>query len=219
MWPVSTFGPQRLNHIAHFLLAPHTELGATGTLLADFHRGPIGTDLPVGVGSAVALHRAIDSHTDRHAATYAAKSLFAPEFRRYAGVALDLYFDHCLARNWDRYAGPPFGGFIAATYRRVNDGLAAPYVPDRMRRMASAMCTGDWLGAYAEFDGVESALGRLNDAIRQRFAREVDLLPLAGELQRLRPELDAAFAVLFPYVMRLAATRLDSTPASPPPGD
>ena len=204
-----------MNHIAHFLLAPHNRDGCTGTLLADFHRGQIAMDLPAEVRSAIALHRAIDSHTDGHVATRATKALFAPEFRRYAGVALDLYFDHCLVRNWDRYAGAPFDGFIAATYDRVNRGLAAPYVPDRMRRMANAMCSDDWLGAYAQFDGVERALVRLNYAIRQRFAREVDLLPLAGELQRLRPELDAAFAVLFPDVARIAAAHPAATPEAP----
>jgi acyl carrier protein phosphodiesterase len=195
-----------MNHIAHFLLAPHTEEGTVGTLLADFYRGPISAALPDAIVAAIALHRAIDSHTDRHPATRDAKSLFAPGLRRYAGVALDLYFDHCLARDWDQYGTIPFTAFVDATYERLTGGLDAGYVPDRMRRMAQAMRTEDWLGAYQDFDGVERALGRLNHAIRHRFGREVDLLPLAVELRRLRPQLDAAFSVLFPDVARLAAT-------------
>ena len=202
-----------MNHIAHFLLAPHTELAATGTLLADFHRGAVAATLPNEVGAAIALHRAIDSHTDGHPVTRAAKALFAPGSRRYAGVALDLYFDHCLAREWERYAVVPFIDFVDATYVRLGAGLGAAYVPERMRRMANAMRAEDWLGAYAGFDGVERALLRLNHAIRHRFAREVDLLPLAGELRRLRPELDTAFAVLFPDVMRFAAAQLNAASA------
>ena len=158
-----------MNHIAHFLLAPHTEQGTVGTLLADFYRGPISIALPDEIVTAIALHRAIDSHTDRHPATGEAKSLFAPGLRRYAGVALDLYFDHCLVREWDQYVTTSFAAFVDATYERLTSGLDAAYVPDRMRRMARAMRTEDWLGAYQDFDGVERALGRLNHAIRHRF--------------------------------------------------
>jgi acyl carrier protein phosphodiesterase len=195
-----------MNHIAHFLLAPHTGDGAIGTLLADFHRGPISLQLPKEVAAAIALHRAIDSHTDRHPATREAKTLFAAGSRRYAGVALDLYFDHCLVRGWANHAAMPFPEFVAATYERLIGGLEGEYIPDRMRRMAHAMQAEDWLGAYRDFDGVERALGRLNHAIRHRFGREVDLLPLADELRRLGPRLDAAFSVLFPDVARLAET-------------
>lgn len=204
-----------MNHIAHFLLAPHTSEGTVGTLLADFHRGTISVALPEAIVAAIALHRAIDSHTDRHPATREAKSLFAAGLRRYAGVALDLYFDHCLVREWERYATTPFAAFVGATYQRLAGGLDAAYVPDRMRRMAHAMRSDDWLGAYQNFDGVEQALGRLNHAIRHRFGREVDLLPLAGELRRLHPQLDAAFSVLFPDVARLAANRSAIPSVSP----
>lgn len=197
-----------MNHIAHFLLAPHTPDAAVGTLLADFYRGPIAATLPGEIAEAIALHRAVDGYTDRHPVTSQAKSLFAPGMRRYAGVALDLYFDHCLVRVWDQYATTPFPRFVGETCERLMDGLDALYVPDRMRRMARAMCAEDWLGSYVEFDGVRRALGRLNFAIRHRFGREVDLLPLADELRRLQPELDGMFGELFPDVARLAGNRL-----------
>jgi acyl carrier protein phosphodiesterase len=196
-----------MNHIAHFLLAPQTAHGVVGTLLADFHRGPISTALPPEVAGAVALHRAIDSHTDQHRATRHARALFATGPRRYAGVALDLYFDHCLAREWGQYASVPFAAFVGATYERLESGLAATYVPDRMRRMARAMRNEDWLVAYRNFEGVERALGRLNHAIRHRFGREVNLSPLADELRRWQPEIDFAFGELFPDIARLAQTR------------
>ena len=196
-----------MNHIAHFLLAPATGPGALGTLLADFYRGPISPALPGAIAASIALHRAIDSHTDRHPVTAAAKALFEPGLRRYAGVALDLYFDHCLVRRWDRHASTPFTAFVAATYARLEGGLDAPYVPDRMRRMAHAMQADDWLGAYRDFEGVEAALGRLNHAIRHRFGREVDLRPLTNELRRLESELDDRFDVLFADIARVAALR------------
>ena len=202
-----------LNHIAHFLLAPHTAPGAAGTLLADFHRGAIGPELPPEVARAIALHRAIDGHTDRHPVSAGARSLFDPGMRRYAGVALDVHFDHCLARRWDRHAAVPFEAFVQATYARLEEGLVTLDLrdpPERLHGFARAMIDGDWLGEFRRFEGVERTLERLNYAIRRRFGREVDLRPLAGELRRLHDPLEQAFDALFPDLVTFVATRAES---------
>src|SRR5205814_3083314 len=93
-----------VNHIAHFLLAPQSVEGAIGTLLADFHRGSISPDLPQAVADSLRLHRAIDSETDRYPDVHALKASFSAGHRRFAGLALDLYFDHCLVRDWPRHS-------------------------------------------------------------------------------------------------------------------
>ena len=193
-----------MNHLAHFLLAPHTVDAAIGTLLADFHRGAIEAELPAEVAQAIALHRAIDGETDRLPELRALKASFAPGHRRFAGPALDLYFDHCLARDWETRANTPFDAFVESTYARLSEGLTASFVPERMRGFTTAMRDNDWLRSYRDFTGVEAALGRLNYAFRRRFQREVDLRPLAGELLRLRESCDTAFATLFPRLSRLA---------------
>ena len=133
--------------------------------------------------------------------------MFAPTYRRYSGVALDLYFDHCLAREWPRHSSIPFGDFIAATYRRLDRGIVGGQLPPSTQRFTRSMIDGDWLGAFAGFEGVEAALGRLNFAIRRRFGREVDLRPLGDELRRLETPLDDAFAPLFGELKAFVGTR------------
>lgn len=206
--------PHQLNHIAHFLLAPHTDAGAVGTLLADFHRGSIGSDLPSDVAAAIALHRAVDGHVDRHPIVAEARRRFAPAHRRYSGVALDLYFDHCLARDWPRHASVPFDAFIGETYRRLRTGADRGDLPAATHRFVRAMIDDDWLRAFVRFDGVEAALGRLNFAVRRRFGRDVELRPLAAELTRLREPLDHAFVALFTDLVGFARLRSGSRPQS-----
>lgn len=207
-----------MNHLAHFLLAPAEPQALLGTLLADFHRGPIDDALPLDVARAVRLHRAIDSATDSHAEVLALKAAFAPGRRRFAGLALDLYFDHCLSRDWPRYAAEPLDAFVEATYAALDAHLDAPFVPQRMRGFAAAMRDQDWLRSYATLDGVAAALGRLEHTFRRRFAREVDLRPLLDEIVRLQPESDATFAAIFPRLQRWAAAEhADSPPHLPRP--
>ena len=193
-----------MNHLAHFLLAPHTSAGVIGTLLADFHRGSVTGTLPADVADAVRLHRRIDSATDAHPAVRDVRCEFDASQRRFAGLALDLYFDHCLARDWALHSDTGLDAFVDDVHADLQRGLEADYVPERMRTFAQAMRDGGWLRSYATFDGVERALGRLNNAFRRRFAREVELRPLATELRRLAPQCDAAFSAVFADLRALA---------------
>lgn len=159
------------------------------------------------IADAIALHRAVDGYTDRHPIVAEAKARFEPPLRRYAGVALDLYFDHCLTRAWSDYAAFEFDAFIDDTYEHLQSGLDSLDLPEETHRFVDAMISNDWLRAFVDFEGVENALARLNHAIRRRFAREVDLRPLGLELSRLAPDLDRAFVVLFPDLVGFVETR------------
>jgi acyl carrier protein phosphodiesterase len=207
--PVAIVIGRPLNHIAHFLLAPHTDAGAAGTLLADFHRGVIGgsDELNPDVAAAIALHRAVDGFVDRHPLVSGARRLFAQEHRRYSGVALDLYFDHCLARDWHAHASTPFDAFIASTYQRLARSIALGALPSTTHRFARAMIGDDWLGAFVNFEGVDAALARLNHAIWRRFARRVDLRPMSDELRRLQAPLDETFEPLFADLVAFVGAR------------
>lgn len=74
-----------------------------GSLIADFLRGAIDPAMARGVRIGVALHRAVDVYTDAHPQVVAARARFAPPYRRYAGILLDMWFDHLLAREWERH--------------------------------------------------------------------------------------------------------------------
>ena len=78
-----------------------------GGMLGDFVRGTPDPALPGGVIAGIRLHRAIDVYTDAHPQVLAAKALLQPPYRRYAGILLDMWFDHCLARDFARWSELP----------------------------------------------------------------------------------------------------------------
>src|SRR5215813_13839544 len=124
-----------MNLLAHALLAsPDAEL-MLGSLIGDFVRGRVDPALPPKVRAGIALHRAVDAYTDAHADVAAARALFEPPFRRYAGILIDVWFDHLLARQWARYGEDELDAFSD----RVRDLLAvnSSLVPERMRGFAA----------------------------------------------------------------------------------
>ncbi len=69
------------------------------------------------IETAIELHRSIDVFTDRHPLVDASLSRFSLTRRRYAGIVLDVFFDHCLARDWVLYADRPLEHFTSDVYR------------------------------------------------------------------------------------------------------
>jgi len=94
-----------VNFLAHLQLAGADENLRMGAMLGDFVRGRVALEgFTPGVRMGIQLHRRIDSYTDALPEIAALRAWFPGEFRRYAGIIIDLGMDHELARNWGRWS-------------------------------------------------------------------------------------------------------------------
>lgn len=192
-----------MNYLAHLHLGGPRPGQLLGSLYGDFVKGPLAGRFAAEVEAAILLHRRIDAFTDRHPLVRAACARFPVERRRYAGILLDLFFDHCLARHWDDYADEPLTGFSALVYRVLD---AEPQLPGRLAQIAPRMAAQDWLGSYREFAVLERVL--LN--MQRRLSRPEGLDGALIELERLYPVLLEDFRRFYPELMAFArAARAD----------
>ena len=181
-----------MNHLAHALLSGPDADVLLGSLLGDFWRGAPDPAWPAGVRGGVLLHRRIDVFTDSHPLVGAARSRFDAPWRRYAGILIDVYFDHRLARDWPTYASEPLAGFSARALRllQANQG----WLPHGLNRFAGYFATHGLFGAYANRALIEQVLAGLG--MRLRHANR---LAEAGPALWARAEaLDAAFDRFYP---------------------
>lgn len=187
-----------MNHLAHVFLAPDSPETRVGSILGDFTRGVDLHALPEPVRQGVRHHRAVDSYTDRHPEVLASKKLFSAQRRRFAGVALDILYDHFLLKHWHRYSYVDKDAFIGQVYRelRVKEHL----MPDSMARVTRHMIRHDWFEAYKDLDKVGAALDRVAERIRfaNRFAG------IITEIQENRTELEQRFLLFFPDLQNFA---------------
>lgn len=188
-----------MNHLAHAWLAMPDDDIVLGGLMADFLRGPVDPQLPHGVRIGIALHRAIDSYTDAHPDIVAARRLFEPPYRRYAGILIDVWFDHLLARNWALHAC----GSLASFSHQVDHLLAArdAELPPRMQDFARYMRQHALPGAYRDVRMIEQVFNGLS----RRLSRDNPLanaLPLVAERSWA---LGRCFARFFPELAAFSA--------------
>ncbi len=160
-----------MNHFAHLVLSQPTVESTVGNLLGDFARGLDQQKLSPAVLAGLQNHRAVDRFTDNHPLVRNMKRVFSPARRRFAGIALDIYFDHLLINHWDRFEKRSLEGLITGFYQRMTAGR--DLMPaENMRQVTRRMIEHDWFGSYREIDSVAEALNRV--AGRIRFANPFD---------------------------------------------
>lgn len=164
-----------MNHFAHLVLSQPTVASTVGNLLGDFARGVDMQTLPTAVMAGLLNHRAVDRFTDSHPLVQRMKTGFSPARRRFAGIALDIYFDHLLINHWDRFEQRNQPQLVAAFYRRMDQGQDLMPSED-MQRVTRRMISYDWFGSYRDIESIADAMDRVAARIRfsNRFANAIE---------------------------------------------
>jgi acyl carrier protein phosphodiesterase len=188
-----------VNHLAHALLAGDDESLQLGGMLGDFVHGPAhALALPSQVIDGVRLHRAIDVYTDAHTEVLAAKALLPSPYRRYAGILLDMWFDHCLARDFSRWSAQPLDRFSDALRALLwrHDAL----LPPALQRFRGYMEMHGLPAGYAD----RAMLGEALAGIGQRLSRPNPLGSALPVLVQHEKALQTRFDAFFPQLQEFA---------------
>lgn len=190
-----------MNYLAHLHLGGQQPAELLGSLYGDFVKGPLEARWPAPVEAGIRLHRQIDAFTDRHPLVLQAKARFPGARRRYAGILVDLFFDHCLAASWAQYTDEPLACFTARVYQALG---AEPALPGKLAQIAPRMAAQDWLGSYRDFAVLERVLASMG----RRLSRPEGLAGGMTELEQLYEPLSADFHAFYPELQAFARANL-----------
>ena len=189
-----------MNYLAHLYLAEDTDESRLGNLLGDFVKGPL-SDTPYspGIKEGIKTHRRVDIFTDSHSKFLESKRLISPERRRFAGVILDLTFDHFLAKNWKAYSESDLESFTESVYEMLKNNRSI--LPERFATFLPRMISEDWLGSYENLDRISTVLDRISARLEKKFNRNIALKGASIEIELNYPELERNFKDFFPELI------------------
>lgn len=194
-----------MNFLAHLHLASLAQSSLLGNLMADFVRGNPDGQFPQPVAAGIRMHRRIDVITDSHAEVKAAKAVFSTDYRRVAPIALDVVWDHFLARHWARFEPEqPLRQFILRVEREITPALSL--TPEAFQTLNHYLWRERWLERYADL----AFLAPVFNGMASRRPRLVALSGIFPEIERQYPALEAYFWRLYPDMMRMAARGAES---------
>ena len=150
-----------MNFLAHIYLSGPDNKVQLGNFIGDFVKGRNLTEqFEERIAIGIELHRAIDEFTDKHEVVKQSKDRIRTKYRHYAPVIMDIFYDHYLARNWNRYHETFLPDFAEQTYGMIMSH--EDILPEKVKWMMPYMIKQDWLSNYARIDGIARVLGGMS---------------------------------------------------------
>ncbi len=185
-----------MNFLAHLHIADHCNSHLLGNLLGDFVKGDPSKQYKNEISNGIKLHRFVDRITDQHPIVEECKPHFTGVARRFAPIALDMFWDHCLAKHWQAFHKKPLKQFVYYAYHEV-DKEVSNELPPRFLMLHSRMWSGGWLQSYRDMENIEFALQRMS----QRTPRMANLTTTIAVLDDAYFTLEAKFPNLYQDVL------------------
>jgi acyl carrier protein phosphodiesterase len=182
----------RMNFLAHLLLAGDDDGLRLGAILGDFVKGRQALDsYPKSVRQGIELHRHIDQYFDTLPDVAMLRKHFPPPFRRYSGIMIDLAYDHELAVRWEKYSSQSLEAFdrdVRLLLAKHDDLL-----PDRLRSFMSYADQRGLFAAYRENSEIMLSLRGMGSRLSKP-----NPLHLARQIwPELSPYFDTSFEFVF----------------------
>jgi len=149
-----------VNFLAHIYLSGNSRDILIGNFIGDYVKGKSYDTYPDGIQKGILLHRQIDSFTDRHPVTLSSKKFVSERYGKYAGIVVDIFYDHFLSSRWKDYAGMPLKAYIKDRYKMLDTGFS--HFPRGVKNWFPYFIKSNWLETYTSFEGLEMVFRRMS---------------------------------------------------------
>jgi len=192
-----------LNYLAHLFLAGTNPEFILGNFIADHVKGSDILKYSETVKKGISMHRAIDTYTDHHPVVKQSIARLRADFHKYAGVIVDMYYDHFLSANWDEYSPIDLPSFTKTRYDTLN--IFQAILPMRSARLLFYMEKQNWLLSYSSFDGMQQAFNGMSR--RTTFESKMELA--VANLRTDYSEFEYEFREFFPELQLFVKENFD----------
>ena len=181
-----------MNFLAYGFLSGKSAPMLVGNFMGDFVKGNQFDRYPPEIAEGIILHRKIDEFTDTHPVVSRSKNRIRDKYRHYAGVIIDIFYDHFLACNWQHYSNEPLEEFCQYMYGIIKD--YNEILPEEARQMIPWMVNHNWLLNYATIEGIDRSLKGLS----RRTTFDSGMENAADDLKDNYGDLELDFKEFFP---------------------
>jgi acyl carrier protein phosphodiesterase len=171
-----------MNYLGHLFFSNNDSELMLSNLFGDFVKGKDLSQFRPKTQEGITLHRAIDNYIDTHPSVVELLHVLYPKLPKVSGIAVDLFFDHLLAKNWEKFHPEKLNTFLTSFYSNLNtenEEFTAEF-----KHMIHHLVKVNWISYYPQLNGLEKALNGVSSRIS--FTNELkNGLPVFLENQSL----------------------------------
>lgn len=143
-----------MNYLGHIYFSNNDFELAKANLYGDYVKGSDLSNYSELIQKGIRLHREIDHYIDHHPLiTEELLPILRPDLPKVAPIAVDLIFDHLLAKNWSDFHEQRLNDYLEDFYAsiRSNEIDFSMTFLQQLGRMENFR----WMNVYAQFEGLE----------------------------------------------------------------
>lgn len=164
-----------MNFLGHLYFSGDDVQLQYANLYGDFVKGRDLSHYSSLIQRGIVLHRAIDTYIDTHPGVLDLMHQLYEQLPKVTGIAIDLYFDHLLAKNWSDFHSIEYDTFLKRFYSTELES-EEEYSTEFLILIAK-MKQKNWMHYYQYYDGLIKMCNGLSSRIS--FPNE---LPNAPEI-------------------------------------
>lgn len=180
-----------MNFLAHIYLSGDNELLKIGNFMADGIRGNQYKNFPLQIQKGIVLHRAIDTFTDAHPVFRQSTKRLHEKYHHYAGVIVDIFYDHFLAKNWALYSVDKLEDYAAFFYNSLQNNHDV--LSDKIKNMLPYLIKQNWLTSYKTIEGIHEILTQMD----KRTKNQSQMRFASHELKEFYNDFEHDFTLFF----------------------
>jgi acyl carrier protein phosphodiesterase len=196
-----------MNFLAHLYLSGGDSQIKLGNFISDWIKGKDYLKYPLNIQKGIILHRHIDSFTDSHPVFIHSCTYFRPAYRKFAGIIVDIMYDHFLASKWQNYHSELLTDFARNVYALLISNLLV--LPIRVRIFIPKMIFSRRLESYAHLAGIENVLEIMTSRMRLPDQTKEAMLILRNNYEELSQDFDLFFEDICQYVEQTFQIKLE----------
>lgn len=152
-----------MNFLGHLYFSENHGQLQNANLFGDFVRGRDLSMYPELIQKGIRYHREIDNYIDHHPVVISLLHELYDELPKIASIAVDLYFDHLLAKNWNKYHSLPYDEYLTRFYnvKLENESF---YSTEYLILLAKIK-QNNWMHYYQFHEGLDKACKGLSRRI------------------------------------------------------
>jgi acyl carrier protein phosphodiesterase len=152
-----------MNYLAHIYLSDNSEDNMLGNFLGDFVNKSLEDRFSDSIKRGIYMHRKLDTFTDSHPVFMESRARISSINRRLAGVLIDIFYDHYLAKNWYEYSSVSLEEYSENFYKILKE--YPHFLPEKLTRRMPLMIEENWLLSYRDIGGIEITVERVSKIV------------------------------------------------------
>lgn len=148
-----------MNYLAHIYLSDNSEENMLGNFLGDFVNKALENEFEYSIKQGIFMHKKLDTFTDSHPDFLRSRKRISSTNRRLAGVLIDIFYDHFLAKNWHDYSSIALEEYADNFYNILKNFSYC--LPNKLITRMPFIIEENWLLSYRDIIGIERTVERI----------------------------------------------------------